>query len=765
MANPGLNRFRGDAASFSPGQPPTMHHMQQQQQQQAHMYAQYMYTPPQMVPNYYMNPYMMPNMQYDYSQYQGQYPYPGPQPQPYGAPGYSPSYAPANPYPASRVKVRLSKAAYAQKAADPKANFQPSAATMVAAQQKREKRERQENERNEPQNEGKSEPVDSAGTNGSHIPHADKEGSTTEEQANVPAPVSPPAAKSDSATPTPKPVSTNIHLKFPIAFSCTPADTEDLTARGNERELEQRRLAHFAEKHGAGRVLVSHDHVTIYNHNDDTRTQTRENLGRPAPESRKNGKSGGNWAAVLQTAPKRRPQSQQQPPPNQAQAIQQANNEPAAHQNNSQASQASQQATPTQPPKPAVPTAAPVEPLGSLVLRIMYQHLTAPPFKVRVRGLTNTGNICYMNAVLQVLLYCEPFNRMLKVVETKSAALLGKTETPLLDATLRFFHDMCEPLRRALSPDDFYMRLIAHEKFAHLKWGQQEDAEEFLNLFLDGLSEEFVGCVRRLTAEQVTQTVHQSTDETFRQNVRAAIGIIQKKNDDSEEGWNEVAGKHRAKRTVEVEPLPMALIFGGQFRLVLQVPKSKDAQSITLDPFSCVPLDISDDSINTIEDAFVRFAETEELAYKEVVAKKQTFIDQLPHILLIQLKRFLYQLGEDAGGVEKLKKKVAYSHSLVLPSECLLPMLRKQGMAASRPYRLQAVVYHHGVGAEGGHYTCDVLRRLSLYDHEDELNGKLADAEWIRIDDTQSEVVDRDEVLEGSEDSTKNAYILMYQRA
>lgn len=701
MTNSGLNRFRGDAASFSPGQPHSMHHMLPLLQQQAHMYAQYMYGGPHMVPNYYMNPYMMPNMPYDFGQYQGNYPYPVPQPQPYGAPPFSPTFAPAAYTPASRHKVKLSKAAYAQKAADPNANFQPSAATVEAAKKQ--------------STTGQSTPSSSVEPNGA----ADTNG----------------------------PVAVNKPTQYPILIGCTTAEVSALH-RQPLAQSKLHRLAQFLSTKNSD-LTVTHDPIVVVDYNTDTRTRTEENAARTEPEARSSDKSG-NWAAVLQSAPKKKkPASTSAQAPTTATATAPATSTSSA-------------------PLPAVPVpAAPLpESVGSLVLRVMYQHITAPPFKIRVKGLTNTGNICYMNSVLQVLLYCEPFNRMLKVIETKTAANLGKSSTPLLDATIKFFEDMSEPQKKALSPDDFYMRLIAHEKFSHLKWGQQEDADEFLNLFLDGLREEFVSTIRNLSPEQINRVLEANGDETYRQNVKAAVNMIQKTKQENEDGWNEVAGSKKvsAKRTVEVEPSPISMIFGGQFRSVLQVPKSKEAQSITLDPFLCVPLDISDDSITTIEDAFVRFGETEELAFKEVVAKKQTFIDQLPPILLIQLKRFLYQLDKDVAGIEKLKKKVAYSHTLTLPNECLSPALRKQGGAGSKTYRLLAVVYHHGVGAEGGHYTCDVMRKLSLYDHEHESEGKVVDGEWIRIDDTHTEVVDREEVLEGSEDSTKNAYILMYQR-
>jgi ubiquitin carboxyl-terminal hydrolase 10 len=62
--------------------------------------------------------------------------------------------------------------------------------------------------------------------------------------------------------------------------------------------------------------------------------------------------------------------------------------------------------------------------------------VTSPDFRtvfLEPRGLVNTGNMCYMNSVLQVLMFCSPFYSFLEQYG-KRAAYSFKSETPMIDA-------------------------------------------------------------------------------------------------------------------------------------------------------------------------------------------------------------------------------------------------------------------------------------------------------------------------------------------
>lgn len=452
-----------------------------------------------------------------------------------------------------------------------------------------------------------------------------------------------------------------------------------------------------------------------------------------------------------------------------------------------------------QPIATPLPAVEEIDSVGLLSLKKMFNLLGDSAindvhFKVTSRGLTNTGNICYMNSILQVLMYCEPFNNLFRIIDLKSVGSLNAAKNPLVDATIGLFRDFSQQSLKSLSPESFYMKLVDNPKFSHLKWGQQEDAEEFLGYYLDGLHEEFIKCINDINKEQLDLLLKKVNpiDTETRLQLKSAIRIIKKLNnngetkgetdpeDDNDEtepndndGWNEIGSKNQkvsSKRTVEIEPSPIKTIFGGQFRSVLQIPHKKD-QSITLDPFQCIQLDISNEEVNTIEEAFKQLNEPEQIPFKlndnrEVMAKKQTFIDNLPPVLVIHLKRFSYDHANN-GNIEKLKKKITFGHQLTIPSE-LFSNWKKH---INKDYKLTGVVYHHGTGAEGGHYTCDVLRPTKVsnikmnkkHTEEDQDTKPEAGEEWIRIDDTMINEINTKEALNGDDD-IKNAYILFYQK-
>lgn len=127
-------------------------------------------------------------------------------------------------------------------------------------------------------------------------------------------------------------------------------------------------------------------------------------------------------------------------------------------------------------------------------------------------------------------------------------------------------------------------------------------------------------------------------------------------------------------------------------------------------------------------------------------ATKQNIIEYLPPVLILHLKRFVFDSVEYR--TVKVHKHIAYSKTLHIRPELLAHTLQPTNgkMNKSLEYSLFSVVYHHGKHAAGGHYTCDVRRD---------------NAEWLHIDDDYVEPTSVDEVCK--ERSDRNAYMLFYR--
>lgn len=216
--------------------------------------------------------------------------------------------------------------------------------------------------------------------------------------------------------------------------------------------------------------------------------------------------------------------------------------------------------------------------------------------------------------------------------------------------------------------------------------------------------------------------------------------------------WREVGPKQKAAITrssgaITMES-PITKIFGGKLRSELRVPGMKN--SVTLEPYQPLQLDIGASHVNNIIDALKGLTHRETLHGEfnsprgpNTAATKQVTIESLPQVLILHLKRFQY---DNTGGTQKIWKKIGYPLELEIPKEVFPQQHRRGGLLAQGTlpkYRLIGVVYHHGKNASGGHYTVDVRRQ----------DGR----EWIRLDDTVIRRVRSEDVAEaGSEEDTKS---------
>ncbi|OAT01672.1 ubiquitin thiolesterase [Blastomyces dermatitidis ER-3] len=378
---------------------------------------------------------------------------------------------------------------------------------------------------------------------------------------------------------------------------------------------------------------------------------------------------------------------------------------------------------------------------------------------IEPRGLLNTGNMCYMNSILQILVFCVPFYEFLDKIGRRAVHSF-KSDLPLIDAMIMFMREFrvidaatsVEKLRLRLKQNElelygesfipeYVYQVIRHlPRFRDMRRGHQQDAQEFLGFLLEELHDE------------CTQAVKQATSTASDISTAVEADFVSATSEPSVEGWLEVGHKQKPAITrssghISAES-PITKIFGGKLRSEFRVPGNKN--SVTLEPYQSLQLDIGSPQVNNIIDALKGLTKPETMQGDfnssrgpKVTATKQVFIESLPPVLILHLKRFQYD--NVTKGTQKIWKKVGYPLELELPKEAFPPHRRNiisaQGSGLPK-YRLTGVIYHHGKNASGGHYTVDVRRQ----------DGR----EWIRLDDTVIRRVRSEDVANaGSEEDPK----------
>ncbi|KAK7455261.1 hypothetical protein VKT23_011133 [Stygiomarasmius scandens] len=283
----------------------------------------------------------------------------------------------------------------------------------------------------------------------------------------------------------------------------------------------------------------------------------------------------------------------------------------------------------------------------------------ADPSKIRPRGLINTGNMCFANSVLQVLLYCPPFFRLFfelgKHLPSSGVdePVVGNNplKVPLVKATIEFLRDFLPPEkkskegkgesgvgsgaspsgsgkgkgkekekeeygeedeweRESFIPTYVYDAMKEKKRFDGMRGGHQEDAEEFFGFYLETLEEELLAIQNALTPPpppppQPSRSKGRASNSASAATATPTPGVEEKEEAEppEEEGWLEVGKKNRmvVTRTIKTTESPITRIFGGKFRSTLKAGGQKD--SATVEDWRSLKLDIQPDTIHTIQDA------------------------------------------------------------------------------------------------------------------------------------------------------------------
>lgn len=396
-----------------------------------------------------------------------------------------------------------------------------------------------------------------------------------------------------------------------------------------------------------------------------------------------------------------------------------------------------------------------------------HHHVALQP-----RGLINKGYWCYVNAPLQALLACPPFYNLMKNVPNIVGLKKGKSTTPVIDSIVEYVHEFSvmapvlkpskkdknssgarmEPEVVTGSPFEplYVYKMLANMGGDMFTEGRQQDAEEMLSVVLNGLHDEMVEALK-LAGGDSTPTPENSINGSVNgENVTSDQEELSEEDDDDE--WQVMGPRKRScvTRTAHISPSPISGIFWGQLRSILH--QAGGVTTANLQPFTTLPLDIQSPKVESVRDALEHLVSREDIpdytcskTNQEVTVCKQVMLETLPTVLILQLKRFIY---DKDGGLQKVTKKVNFPIDLEITKELMSQNSRGKFSTLQRKYKLLAVVYHDGKEATKGHYIADIYH--SGYNC------------WLRYDDSVVKAVPEANVLRHV--TPRVPYLLFYRR-
>lgn len=335
-------------------------------------------------------------------------------------------------------------------------------------------------------------------------------------------------------------------------------------------------------------------------------------------------------------------------------------------------------------------------------------------------GMRNDANNCYVNVVVQSLLPCSALMWFLSNCVAEDA---GRPFISCLVGLFKAFHarkpeSHGEVLNVLVQPG--VKELIS----AWQRLGAQQDAGEFLLHLLSGLHEESKW-VSPSAIVAASQSESPKPDKEDEEESGGGGGWAQLVRSGCRQAETRSSGRHD-------EVSPITRIFGGEIQSAVR-SRGAEKDSVSLEPFNRLDLDISQQNVSSLRGALEAFCNAESV--RDGQATRRLRFKTLPKVLVVSLKRFTY--NRERGAPQKVKKAIRYDEKLVFDRNWLVD--------GTEPleYFVTAIICHHGDSVQHGHYSAIVRYN----------------AEWYSYDDTVVRRVEHREV--GAQQQA--AYVLVYQ--
>lgn len=298
------------------------------------------------------------------------------------------------------------------------------------------------------------------------------------------------------------------------------------------------------------------------------------------------------------------------------------------------------------------------------------------------RGLFNPKNICFMNAIFQVLIFIPGFAQ-LAVSVADGLSSFGSL-SPTMSALGKWFKEYWKPglTRSSLMPPQLCF-LANTSSFV----SDQHDAHEYLQRLLEQVDDELMKLEEAKLSNGVTQSELQPSSVSKVSSLK---------------GWTVVQhGKEKLQYRMHTSrhSLLLTSLLGG----LLESRVSGGAKvntSATVQPFFTLTLHISFKSSCTVEEALEHELQKEKLINTCLsLIQKVTLFTELPRILILHFSRWSVTAEKE---VVKIDNEVVYNSTMSIPPHlCSDPQLPP----VERLYRLVSAVAHRGTQAHVGHYV------------------------------------------------------------